>query len=86
MAEPSQVTLPCPLCDEEHRYPVVVERSRTMGLQGRREPPPPVYREFVRTFICPTRGERFQATLRLSETAARRIKAVTVRDPVEENE
>jgi hypothetical protein len=78
------MTIPCPLCNEEHRYQVVVERSVTMGLLPRGKPAPQVYREFVRSFICPTTGNRYQATLRLSETAAKKIKAVTVRDPVEE--
>jgi hypothetical protein len=86
MADPSQVTLPCPLCDEEHRYPLVVERSVTLGLMRPREPAPEISRQFVRTFVCPTKGDHFQATLRLSETAYTRIKNLTVRDPVEGSE
>jgi hypothetical protein len=80
------MTLPCPLCGEEHRYPVVVERSVTLGLLGLREALPEVHRQFVRSFSCPTKVERFQATLRLTETARSRIKTVTVRDPVEEDQ
>jgi hypothetical protein len=86
MSQPLSMTLPCPLCQKEHTYPVVVERSMTAGMQSGRTPAPEVRRQFVRLFLCPTTFNRFEATLRLKETAANRITAVTARAPVEQGD
>jgi hypothetical protein len=84
MAEAVELKLPCPLCGKEHSYSLVVQRSVTMGLVPGRTPPPEVQRQFVRSVMCPTTAARFQATLRLSETAATRITRLTVDESVEE--
>jgi hypothetical protein len=81
MSESQRLRLHCPLCPEEHTYPIVVERSIVMALQ---EGGPPEKREvsFVRFFTCPTKSEQFQATIALSETALNRVEKVTVGAPV----
>jgi hypothetical protein len=81
-----ELKLACPVCAEEHTYSVVVERSEVRGLVPGRKAPPQVKRQFVRLFNCPTTGNRYQAALQLSETAANRITAVTVRDAGEDAE
>ena len=80
MAESERITLACPLCSQEHHYPLTVERSVSFGAT---DTAPVTMRSFVRLFTCPVTTNQFQATLTLSETALDRIEKLTIGVPVE---
>jgi hypothetical protein len=48
-----------------------------------RTPEQPVKRRFDRQFVCPTKGERFTATLVVTETPMSKVTDVTVGDSVD---
>jgi len=81
MAATDQITLGCPLCTQEHEYPITVERSISVGMAQPGAAPQSRRRSFVRLFTCPVRSSQFEATLTLSDTALDRIKEVSVGEP-----
>jgi hypothetical protein len=82
MADDDQITLTCPLCRNQHVYPIAVERSLALGLMTPDMEPTERVRPFVRLFTCPHKATQFQATFRLRETPLNEIKSVKVGDPV----
>jgi hypothetical protein len=78
MENVEELRLPCPLCQSDHSYKVIVERSLIVAHMTGDMDLRPRRREFVRLFMCPTKTEQFQATVKLSETIMDPIRAVTV--------
>jgi hypothetical protein len=78
MAAMEQITLKCPLCSQEHEYPLTVERSISFGAT---QAGPVGLRSFVRLFTCPGTSAQFEATLTLSESALNRINDLSVGAP-----
>lgn len=73
----------CPICFEEHVYPLLVRR---MPLNGNAPHPAringePLFKQFRRTFFCPTRDEHFDSTIRLIEPVGELIHDVGVGEP-----
>jgi hypothetical protein len=70
----------CPLCSQQHRYKLAVERSIvvfsiTSFTPSRTER---TYKTFKRVFTCPTKAEPFQAVIRLEQTTGSIIHDVRV--------
>jgi hypothetical protein len=67
----------CPICGQAHQYQLEVKRSLLMqffttdAMKQRR-------RSFVRLFVCPEKGEKFKATIHLTETSSDPIESVEV--------
>ena len=78
MDETLRFAVPCPLCGQEHLYPVVVTRSVTLGMLPADLSEPTIERRFVRLLTCPTKAARFEATLALTETALDPIEGVEI--------
>jgi hypothetical protein len=75
------ITVGCPLCGEEHVYPVTVTRSSVFAIvTNRRKRKPVAKRRFVRLFVCPATSQRFQAEISLA-AGDDPIERVTVGDP-----
>jgi hypothetical protein len=77
--------LKCPLCEEQHTYPVQVERSvvmmlMVMGSQNDQRK----RRRFTRLFSCPDSDGMFQGSITLYETSNDPVTKVTVGQPIEE--
>jgi hypothetical protein len=76
---PEEIELTCPLCEETHRYPLIVEWAAAVALRGRRgRNLPQRTRSFRRVFTCPTRAQHFEATLELTDDPATYIKDVRI--------
>ena len=69
----------CPLCKKTHTYRLKVERSvviKNMMMSGLNERPG--REEFTRLFVCPVKGQEFQATFFLYDTSYGSITSVEV--------
>ena len=75
-----EVTITCPLCGQDHVYPLSVQRSRSLGMATPDQASART-RSFQRFFICPTKSARFKATLSLSDNALNTIDEVDVGFP-----
>ncbi len=80
MATEEKIELECPLCRKMHTFRLLVNRSVVvysaddlLGSIGSN-----TVRRFRRTFICPVKGESFEATLRMEETSDESIEDVDV--------
>jgi hypothetical protein len=80
MADEIPLILRCPVCAQDHAYQLRVQRSKVHGVGPGTTGLPTERRTFVQLFMCPTRGERFQAELTLPETALTRIRSLEVAD------
>lgn len=82
--EKETISIPCPLCSEEHEYPLKITRSRTLSLitsASFREEQPRWKR--VRLYvICPIKNQKFILKMRLPEFSSERINAVEVGEPI----
>jgi hypothetical protein len=70
------LTLSCPLCGQEHRYPITIRRAVVMQMHAERAPATEV--RVTRLFTCPTKNEEFEGSLIIRETADSRIESVDV--------
>lgn len=67
--ETEHLSVKCPLCQQEHRYRLAIDRSHvlynmTSDTLGSKKQ---AFKRFRRIFTCPTKGEHFQATIKLEE-------------------
>jgi hypothetical protein len=74
--ENQTLKLPCPLCENEHSYAIAITRSRIRYFMG--EYGPWYDREFTRLFLCPSKGQKFEATFVLSEIREDKIEGIDV--------
>jgi hypothetical protein len=82
MTEQQSIELMCPLCGSRHPYRLNVAYAVVHGYEqrGRRPAAQPSERRFRRYFVCPSKSERFVATVVLEETARRPIEELVVDD------
>lgn len=77
--ETDELLIECPLCLEQHRYRLDVDRSHVMyHMTTSMFDAEPTYKRFKRIFTCPAKGQNFQAVIRLEETFGTIINAVKV--------
>ncbi|MBN1186445.1 MAG: hypothetical protein JXB49_29485 [Bacteroidales bacterium] len=71
----------CPICNESHSYNLKVKRTHIikMLIPGE-EREQPIARRYTRYFFCPSKQEKFQATITLYDTSWDRIEAVDIID------
>ena len=76
--EKETIPITCPLCHEEHEYPLKISRSVSIGYFT----PDSFKREKQRQrrvqcyFICPLKNQKFRATLLLWELPSQAINSV----------
>jgi hypothetical protein len=69
----------CPICSKSHIYGLKVQRAYVTKLLTQydmRERP--VAKSYTRYFICPTKQEKFQATITLFDSSSNRIESVDI--------
>jgi hypothetical protein len=77
--ETESLEIKCPLCAEQHRYRLSVDRSHVLyQMTASTRIPDRTYKRFNRLFTCPTKGEPFQAVIRLEQTFGTIIHNVKV--------
>ena len=69
-----EITLDCPLCAQKHRYVLRISRMSIRYMNG--EYGPWYEKEFTRLFVCPTKSNKFEATLVLEESREDKILSV----------
>jgi hypothetical protein len=83
MSEDDRIRIACPLCSRDHVYPLLIERSISLGMSTPSQGLPERRRSFLRLFTCPATSGQFEATLTLSETVLNRIEGLTVGESAE---
>lgn len=69
-ADIKEITIKCPICDGIHQYALNVEYSYTLSmipLTNISELNNSI-QSFTRVFICPNKNEKFQSTIKFSDS------------------
>ena len=68
----------CPHCQSAHIYRLEVERTVIMKVSTGKQREKPTSVKTSQIFTCPSKNERYRASLLLEDTSSDRIRAVTV--------
>jgi hypothetical protein len=79
MEDEDRIQLNCPICQKIHEYRLEVDRSCVLyNILSTSNQSKTSVKRFRRIFMCPEKGEPFEATIKIEESFGEKINDVKV--------